>query len=333
MREAMIRRFCEIVNEGLPGHDKSSEAVEQLHTEFAEDAESQSELITDLQESFRHAFEPALDSHFQRMLTGADSYFEQCYELMRRTFDPDELEPRERYMVTITLGQKAETDHPNIMVGRFWETLGLCRYTEDNQLSTFVYNPLHRGVYIAAMVNSNYMPIKGSTGLTGQCFGAIGHLSPYPPTMEHTAPLVLAYENTIRAMAAARGEQLRLFIIEGDDSTLNFLYEMGYRTPLGTTFYSAPMEFDPDDGTPTEPLISQVLMIKMENPPGATEIDTDLLRAVVHTMEDNWCIEDVDMSAFTDKAKARVRAAVNEAVKMFDDSLHGKTIALGDPRI
>src|SRR4051812_9781575 len=90
-REALIQKFCQIVNEGL-----ELEAGEQAYTSLKDNVSEENQpLLIQLLENYRQAYTPT--EFITRQIEVADTSFEQAYELHRITFDSSVLVPREAF--------------------------------------------------------------------------------------------------------------------------------------------------------------------------------------------------------------------------------------------
>ncbi|MDX2163023.1 MAG: hypothetical protein SF162_17030 [bacterium] len=307
----LAAQFCERVNVDLsPSHaDQVIADLKRQHPEHADQIDAMGAALA-------AARTPA--DFYTESVELDDAPFEQTYEMLRRTFLPAELEPRERYREMIDPAERGTTLYPLVLVGTFWRTPGICRYDEQSALTAFDYDPLglRYSAHVQSVVNSNYMRLP-TEKFTAASFGAIGHTAPYPPTREVNLGALQAFEARMVSMAQERGDTFRLFMVEADADCAEFFYEAGYRQPKGSYYEQPPLEFDCDTGKALHQPVPQTLMVKAHNPQHPDKIETDLLKAAVRVMVEQWCLFGLEECAGFKQAKAQIE----RLLLAFDSSL------------
>lgn len=319
-RAEVIQRFCEIVNNGLSqGKDVGKVAYEQLTSTISEPGEKS--LLDQLYQNYCRAQEP--DNFFNLRIREPDERFEQCYELMRLTFDEAEREPRERYADLLKLPEEEYLSHPSppVMIGRFWHVSGPQQYDDSGQLKDFGFDPLVVTDSIMGVISGNYMSMHPSHRQK-EGMGAIGHIatrSHFRHGKGHGSILLHAFEQEVEAIANARGEKLQLILLEAEEQSWWFWAKQGYRWPAGSRYFQPPLEFDPLTGERLHNEVPELLMVKIWNDPSASQIDSKLLIDAVHTMYQNWCLAKIVTYSFSKEAIQRATDYVMG--KIFTDFL------------
>lgn len=334
-RERIVEQFCERVN-AVPrnGQDAASAILGQAWPVASEDERA---LLDELRTTYRQALHPT--DFILRHIRQANEAFEQCYELMRLTFQPAELNPRAGYVrrfATQAGVPAAQARVPFVMIGRFWRVSGLQRYDSAGRLVHFSFDPLLVTEQIASVIAGNYMTLspQGPESDPGAGIGAIGHLATREHlrrTGGHGGTLVAAFEREIEALAAARGETTRLLVLEAEPDAMAFWARQGYRWPIGSRYAQPPLDFDPATGQRLYDEVPELLMVKNPHDPAATSVDAQLLRHAVHTLYEHWCLARV--RAFAPAAAARAEHDVWNIFAAFEASLPADTasVPLGDP--
>jgi ribosomal protein S18 acetylase RimI-like enzyme len=326
-----IQRFYEVVNDGLSqGKDNGRIAYEQLIPTAS--GTGQKSLLDRLYQNYSLAQEP--DTFSNVRIWNPDERFEQCYELMHITFDEAELEPREIYLDGLELLKKGQHPFPPIIIGRFWHVSGPQQYDVSGQLRKFSYDPLVMTDSIAGLISGNYMRVLPQQK---ESIGAIGHLatrSHFRRRGGHGTALLQAFEQEVKAIATARGENLQLIVLEAQEDSTAFWAKQGYRWPAGSRYFQPPLEFDPLTGERLHDEVPELLMVKILNDPSATFIDSRLLRDTVYTLYQNWCLSKTATGSFTKEATQRAKDYVlGKVFTEFIASLpsEGELVPLQDP--
>ncbi len=330
-RTELIHQFCDIVNHGLSqGHDFGKVAYEQLITAISD--RSDKSLLDQLYQSYCLALEP--HNFFNVRVQEPNERFEQCYELIRISFDEAERDPRENFLEG---GVRLKNEHQpssSIMIGRFWHALGLQQYDPSGQLKEFAFNPLVVTDSIMSVISGTYMSLQGSHR-EHEGIGAIGHIATrthFRRGKGHGTVLVEAFEREVETTATARGDKLRLILLEAEPASKGFWVKQGYRWAAGTRYSQPPLEFDPVTGERFHDEVPEYLMVKVWNEPAPTHIDAQLLADAVHTMYQNWCLAKI--ATYTPEAARHAAAYVFGKVFVeFVDSLPpgGEPVPLQDP--
>lgn len=336
-RERIVEQFCARVNALLlNGQDAANTILGQAAPAASGDEQA---LLDDLRIACRQALHPT--DFILRHIRQADAAFEQCYELMRLTFPPAELNPRAGYVRRFATQANVPAPQarvPFVMIGRFWRVSGLQRYDSAGRLVHFGFDPLMATEQIASVIAGNYMtlPPQGPEPDPdpGAGIGAIGHLATREHlrrTGGHGGTLVAAFEREMETLAAARGETTRLLVLEAEPDAMAFWARQGYRWPVGSRYAQPPLDFDPATGQRLYDEVPELLMIKNPHDPAATSVDAQLLRHAVRTLYEHWCLARV--REFAPAAAARAEGDVWNIFAAFEASLPADTasVPLGDP--
>ncbi len=333
-QEIVVERFRARANELLRGERDAIAALHELAAPTPATGDERA-LLDTLQATFRQALRPT--DFVTRHIHQADEAFEQCYELLRRTFPPAELNPREGYVRRLAAqsGTPAVRNRvPMVMIGRFWRVAGPQVYDAAGRLARFDYDPLVVTEQIASVISGTYMtllpPASPALGI-----GAIGHLATREHlrrTGGHGGTLVATFEREVEAIAAARGETTSLLVLEAEPDAMGFWARQGYRWPVGSRYAQPPLDFDPATGERRHDEVPELLMVKNPHDPAATSVDAQLLRHTVRTLYENWCLGWV-RALFPPAAAARAEEYVWKIYAAFEASLPagGAPVALGDP--
>lgn len=286
-RTELIQRFCAMVNNGLAqGEENGKVAYEQLMAKVS--TLNEKSLLEQLYHNYYRALEP--DTFYNIPITEPDERFEQCYELLRLTFNEDELGPREVYLKGFRLLKKAPDAPLPVRIGRFWQALGPQQYHASGQLQSFGFDPLVLTESVMSEINGTYMSMEGSQR-THESLAAIGHIatrSHFRRGHGHGTAVLKAFEQEVEMFARERGDKLQLIVLESQADARGFWSKRGYRWPVGSYYVQPPLAFDPITGEPLYDEVPEYLMVKIWNEPEATQIDSQLLTDAVHTMYQNW---------------------------------------------
>jgi hypothetical protein len=283
-----VNRFSRTINEGLA---QGGSAAEVLRAALEAAGDSDAELAERLGESFREAVEPRAFFH-QRVLR-PDLYFEQCDALLRVSFDPAELEPKDRLVRMIEHLSDPTHTFPFVLQGRFWRVSGPQRYDTTGRLEQFDFDPLVVTESIVSVVAGHYMSMR-PVGRRGG-IGALGNIvtrERFRGGQGHGAALVQAFEQETARLAESRREKLEIYLLESQVDSQGFWYKQGFRWPRNTKYAQPPLEFDPATGERLHDEVPETLMVKLPGKPDATSVDAGLLTDAVRTMYLGWCLED-----------------------------------------
>lgn len=335
-QRVLVEEFRERANALLRDGQDARESA-KLMSDPAVPADDQA-LLDELRAAYRQALRPT--DFFSRHIRQTGAAFEQCYELLRRTFQPAELPPRAGYVRRLTelAGEPpARARVPFVMIGRFWRVLGPQRYDPAGSLIHFGFDPLVVTEQIASVISGNYMTLLPSSERgagAGAGIGAIGHLATRERLRRgggHGGTLVAQFEREMEATAAARGETTRLLVLEAEPDAMAFWARQGYRWPIGSRYAQPPLDFDPATGARLYDEVPELLMVKDPHNPAATTVDAKLLRQTVRTLYENWCL--VRVRGFPPDAAARAEQDVGNIFDAFEASLPAGAVSvpLGDP--
>ena len=293
-KAAIIKAFCDTVNAGLPKQEnRAAQIYADLKQQIGDDQDLL-EILDDLQATFTAAFRPEQFSNMRIMEPGLP--FDQCYALLSAILDPDVLDSKEALEEALT----AETDGggPNtyILIGRFWTVPGTQVYTADGLLAHFTYDPMTLTTSVVAAISGDYIPLR-ETPEAGM--GAVGQAASRAATRGsgHGKFVTEAFEAEMLQIASARGETLKLMILEAEAGAREFWARRGYRWPAGVEYIQPPIRFDEATGEALSEAKPELLMIKV---PDAEVIDRPLLIDAVRSMYRQWYLpETVSESAST----------------------------------
>lgn len=334
-QQIVVQQFCQRVNELLRAGQVEAGAI-LGHVPLPHEAATEDEraLLDTLRATYRQAARPT--DFVTRRISRADETFEQCYELLRLTFQPAELSPRVGYVRHLTAQAAtpaARSDVPYVLMGRFWRVAGPQRYDAAGRLVCFGFDPLMVTEQVASVISGNYMTLVPPAG-PGMGIGAIGHLATRETLRRrggHGGTLVAQFEREMGTVAAARGETLSLLVLEAEPDAMTFWARQGYRWPVGSRYAQPPLDWDPATGERRYDEVPELLMVKNPHDPAATMIDTVLLRHAVRTLYENWCL--ARARTFAPEAAARAVQYVEGVYAAFEASLPAgaPSVPLGEP--
>jgi len=302
--DEVIRQFSDRVNAVLSQDASGVEPISAVLQQAPAGIPANRELLDALQHAFQRANEP--DRFFNIRMYEPGDRFDQCYELLRTSFDEAERDPLDRFLYMLRMLQNPDNDHPLVMIGRFWRVSGSQAYDAAGRLQHFTFDPMTVTDSIMALVSGNYMSLRpvqaGAAGI-----GAMGHLATrkrFRRGRGHGSALVRVFESEMEGIAKSRGETLLLIALEAEEDSEGFWYKQGYRWAVGTRYAQPPLEFDPTTGERLHDEVPETLMIKIPGQPAATTVGVRVLEDAVRTMYQNWCLE---------KARAYESAAARRA--------------------
>lgn len=315
-RQQLIDRFCDHANAVLVagGGALDSAIIDELR---AHDAA----LVEHMAQDFALALVP---QHFDTLyITAPDARFEQGYELLRNTFAPDVLDPREGYVRTLSRAEPQGW----WLIGRFWRVPGVHQYDTAGRLVRFQFDPLSATESIASFIVGSYIALDEKSGM-----GAISYLVSRPGLRKgggHGSTLAAQLEGDFRRYAETQGHTLRLMLLESEPDARPFWYKMGYRWPVGSDYVQPAMTIDPDTGEPRSPEVPELLMVKPVD-------DTDSI-ARVDLLDAVRCLyrEWYDAPTKNDAARQRLESYLfADLLGRFAASLPtGERIPLGTPPV
>ena len=334
-QQIAVEQFCQRVNDLLRGGQIEAGAIlDHVPPPDAASSDDERVLRDTLRATYRQAARPT--DFVTRHISRADETFEQCYELLRLTFQPAELSPREGYVRHLTAPASVPPAHlrvPYLMMGRFWRVAGPQRYDAAGRLVRFGFDPLMVTEQVASVISGNFMtlvpPAAPRVGI-----GAIGHLATREQLRRrggHGGTLVAQFERAMEALAAARGEKLSLLVLEAEPDAMAFWARQGYRWPVGSRYAQPPLDWDPATGERLYDEVPELLMVKNPHDPAAATIDAQLLRHVVRTLYESWCL--ARTRTFAPEAAARAAEYVEGVYAAFEASLPAGAVSipLGEP--
>jgi ribosomal protein S18 acetylase RimI-like enzyme len=325
--------FCSIVNtflqtgQVMPNKQALYEYVSQAFSEPFEPS-----VFERLYDAYHQAAQPT--TFFNERVSCVNAQFEQCYTLLRSTFDSIELEPRHRYVELYKTQNSNPLPHIQVMLGRHWQVSGPQAYDIEGNLVRFGYNTLLTTESIAGVISGTYLRLA-SSGRDKESIGAIGHLAireRFRNGQGHGTILLEAFERECQAIANERGEKLQLIVLEAQPSARRFLYHRGYRWPVDIPYKQPPFEFDPETGIHRYDEVAETLMVKIPYAPNAPGVDQSLLKDAIREVYEAWYLPMV--ANLPPRAALQARNYVYE--KVFGDfvaslSSSGNVIPMGKP--
>jgi ribosomal protein S18 acetylase RimI-like enzyme len=241
-------------------------------------------LVEQVLAAYRAAQQP--QTFYNIPISQMDDRFEQAFELLRQTFAPEVLDPREAYAAM--LGNPDEPPDDFVMIGRFWRVSGSQSYSPEGMLTHFGYDPLTSTEGIAGVVVGGYLSLEDGTG-----FGAISYLATRPALRRgqgHGTILTREAEQAIQRCAQGRNERLRCIVLEAEDRARFYWAKRGYRYPRDSVYYQPSLTFDPSTGEPTSKSVMDYLMLKFMDVRGRESIPRDELLTIVRALYEDWYI-------------------------------------------
>lgn len=309
-RESLIEGVSSLINDALAA------GVEPDEGQLQQWRDHDPALVEQVMAAYQAAVRP--DAFYHVPIWQVDDRFEQGFELLRRTFAPEVLDPRESYEAAF--GDPGAPPDDFVMVGRFWRVSGRQSYTADGALCHFVYDPLTATESIASVIVGGYLSLGDGTG-----FGAISYLATRPALRRgqgHGTILTREIETAIRQCAVAHGEKLRCIVLEAEDRARFYWAKRGYRYPRDSVYYQPSLTFDPATGEPTGKTVMDYFMLKFVDGRATEWIARSELLMIAQTLVEDWYVPELD----SDEANARARSHVIGTVfQRFVDSLATST--------
>jgi hypothetical protein len=293
----LIKQFCEIVNAGLEkGTDRGEEAEAHLRSTL-QGCESDAnydllcEAFDEVRHCYREAYQPTF--FFNANVTEPGPGFDQCYFLLREILEKAVVGPKGHFADSLSPRPELAGLHPFIVIGRFWQVSGPQNYASTGRLLHFDYDPLVQTQGIASTISGDYMTLD-STTYVGEGIGTLGQMVTREGLRRggHGSSVNRAFEQKVSQIAASRGEQVRLFLLEAEDRARQFWYNQGYRYPQGSHYVQPSIAYDPETGEGLFPEMTELIMIKPCRAEDAESIEIGLLLDTMKTMFENWYIPD-----------------------------------------
>ncbi len=228
-----------------------------------------------------------------------DDRFEQAYELLRMTFAPEVLDPREMY-VNWLAGLNEPPDE-SVMIGRFWRVSGRQTYDAEGVLTHFKFDPLTSTESIVGVVIGDFTQLNATVG-----FGAIGYLATRPALrgQGHGQALTHAFDEAVAGIAQQQGLQLVGNVLEAEDRARQFWAKQGYRYPRDSQYVQPSLNFDPVTGQPLDEPVPEMLMLKFVDE--RASVPRDELIAIVRRLYENWYMPELAAETAMPRANQHV---------------------------
>jgi hypothetical protein len=300
-KTALIEKFCDAVNAGLQQHENRADSVYAELKRDVEDDQDLLDILDDLREVFTAAYQPQQFETTRIMELGL--HFDQCYALLSAILDADILDPKEAFAQAITADLEPGEVNTYALIGRFWTVSGTQTYDVGGQLVHFTYDPLTTTTSVAAAITGDYIPLNKTPGAG---IGAVGQAASRAAMRGsgHGKHVSDAFEAEMKQIASARGEELKLLILESEAGAREFWSRRGYRWPSGVRYVQPPIEFDLTTGEPLLKPVPELLMVKPVA--DSQEIDRHLLVDAVESMYRQWYLPEAE----SDAASARIESLV-----------------------
>jgi GNAT superfamily N-acetyltransferase len=321
-RTEFLTRLDNAVNAALARCESVETIIDTLHKI---DHAGQEVLFDQYLSNLHSAISP---EHFREFrIKQADARMEQGYELLRNTFAPSVLSPRERYVRRYSV--VPDQPRSSVWLTRIFEVSGHARYDTDGNLCQFTFDPLHFSTNIAASISGSLMEIEEQPG---RAIAGIGYLATRPAMRKHGhgRALIKAFEEAITALASLRGLALEMLILEAENRARTFWGNCGFLTPANSVYMQPPIMFDQDTGDPVSETVTEMIMVKPLKAAIPGTIPRDLLDAVMHTVYFGWY-----GGGSNPQAQAKIGAYIEGLHHAFMESVAswGDEIPLSQPSI
>jgi hypothetical protein len=282
VEERFIDDFTAQVNAGLHGGEDQSIQVYNTMREQVTNPRWL-ELLDELKHTFDTAYQPQAFINVE--VTEPNIIFEQSYDLLMNTLDPDVVDEKEAFIDF--LGNSVSEQGQYVLMSRLSNVAGDHRYGPDGNLIQFGYAPGTTTINVAGVVSGNYLVLENHPGLA---IGGLGQAASRKAMrgQGHGKQVVDAFEAKLQSIASERGETLALIVLEAESSARDFWARRGYRWPQGSQYMQPPISFDSATGLPNFEAVPELLMVKLVQP--ANTIERNFLIDVVRTLYNNWYI-------------------------------------------
>ncbi|MFX1392371.1 MAG: hypothetical protein ACFFAH_02250 [Promethearchaeota archaeon] len=224
-------------------------------------------------------------------ITKLGSNFEQAYNLLKKFFNSDVLDPKELYTERMELLGKYPDKFPLFMTARIISLPGEIVVNSEGFLNLVDCNKNRETNLLICVVSGNYIPLRGK--FIGSGFGAIGHALTVK-TFRNKGNATALMDYTIDLMtkfAENRREKYLLTLLEAEKQSRTFWIKNGFRWPKDIEYFQPPLIFDENNGKPVFKEVKETLMIKYPK----KSIKKDLLIEIITTLYRAWIL-----SSYTD---------------------------------
>jgi len=222
----------------------------------------------------RHNNDVSLELCLEHIIDSHNPIFDAFYKLYEDTFDPNVIEPKERYKMWISSTKNGKHPFPYVLV------VGHSSSLPDK---------------IISFTSGNYMPLLDENFKpTQRAIGAIGHTA----TLEELrrkgyGSRVLSYfETTAKKLTEERNKEFIGLVCEAENRSVGFWHKSGFKELEDVIYFQPPLIFDPNTGERQYDEVQENLVIKSYN--AKKTLPKSLVRNIVRTMYEYWCVPKPD---------------------------------------
>jgi len=213
-----------------------------------------------------------------RVITEPGQWLNTAYELLAEQFDPEVLDPLERYVAWIELNRAKKHPFPYLLMVAYSRVQG-------------------RAVLLGA-ISANIMKVEeyvGANALRNLYIFAIGHQVTDLALRKNGVKGVgtKLWESAIREAGAWIKDldgEFCYSVLEAENDSVGFWGKMGHLWPKGVPYWQPPLEFD-DSGQYVYPEVPEILMLCPMDGVPKRAVEKKLLQNIIATMYLNWSLD------------------------------------------
>jgi len=215
-----------------------------------------------------------------RVVTEADMWLDTAYSLLADQFQPDVLDPLERYVEWLELNRVGKHRFPFLMMVSY-------------------YRVQSRAV-LMGVLSGNIMKVERYVGPNPGAADdlyifAIGHQVTDPALRKRDVKGIgtKLWKSAISEATTWIQELDGRFcysVLEAENDSVGFWTKLGYLWPKGVRYWQPPLEFD-ETGHYLRPEVPEILMLRPMDPAFEGMVDQEFLQNIIATMYLNWSLE------------------------------------------
>lgn len=215
-----------------------------------------------------------------RVIAEPGEWLTTTYQLLAEQFEPDVLDPLERYVEWLELNRARKHPFPYLLM------VAYCR--------------VENSAVLLGAISGNIMRVEQYPGpKTAESDGlhifAIGHQVTDRALRENGVKGIgtKLWQSAIREAAAWIANLEGRFcysVLEAENDSVGFWSKLGHRWPKGVRYWQPPLEFD-ETGQYVHPEVPEILMMRPLGPEFEKAIGKKCLQNIIATMYLNWSLD------------------------------------------
>jgi len=222
----------------------------------------------------------SLDDVLVRNITSAGPWLDESYRLMVAEFDPDILDPQERYVRWLELNGAGRHPFPFLL---------LAAYLRHD-----------RRAAIVGVLGGNVMAVEEHAGPNQSQGGplfvfALGHQVTSSVVRRKVlrglgSTLWQAAADEARRLISGRRGFFAFSVVEAEEDSLGYWTKLGYLWPEGVRYLQPPLEFD-ENGRVLRVPVAEAFLLRPMDPPCTRVVDRTLVKNIIATIYLNWSLD------------------------------------------